>query len=223
MSRRLRSAPRSPRSPRSVRELRLLGGRLALDFTNTMDPRRGPGATDFLRSAEDLVAWAAHVGLFDAATAARVLRQARRDTRRARHALAVALDTREAMFQTFAAIAVGRAPARSDLAVIERAYRAGLHDASLHRAGPLFAWEISPDAQLETPLWAVTRDAVDLLTSPLVKRVRVCPGLDACGWLFLDETKNGSRRWCSMEGCGNRVKAKRQGARRTLARRSGAT
>ena len=216
MPRRLRSAPAT------VRELRLLGGRLALDFVNTLDPRLGPDATDFLRSIGDLVAWAAHVSLFDAATAARVMGQAQRDTDRARDVLAVALDTREAMFQTFAAIAVARPPARDHLAIIERAYRAGLQHASLHRAGPTFEWVFSPDAQLQEPLWAVSRDAVDLLTSPLLERVRVCSGLDDCGWLFLDETKNGNRRWCSMDGCGNRVKARRQGARRAVARRSGA-
>src|SRR5947207_1194403 len=181
MSRRLR------RTPGSVRELRLLGGRLSLDFVNTMDPRRGPGATEFLRTAEDLVAWAAHVRVFDAATAARMLRQAKRDRRRARDVLTAALETREAMFQTFAGIGVGRAPDRGDLAVIERAYRTGLRHVSLHRVGAAFAWAISPDVQLEAPLWAVISDAVDLLTSPLLERVRVCPGLDDCGWLFLDE------------------------------------
>ena len=217
MSRRLRSAPES------VRDLRLLGGRLALDFVNTLDPRLGPEATEFLRSPADLILWAAHVRLFDAAASSRVLRQAERDRNGARRALTVALETREAMFKTFASIAVGRPPARTDLAVIERAYRIGLRQAWLRRRGGEFAWTISPDAQLEAPLWAVTRDAVELLTSPLVERVRQCPGLGDCGWLFLDETKNGSRRWCSMEGCGNRVKARRQGARRVLARRSEGT
>ncbi|MEO6889729.1 MAG: CGNR zinc finger domain-containing protein, partial [Ktedonobacteraceae bacterium] len=55
--------------------------------------------------------------------------------------------------------------------------------------------------------------AVELLTSEEVKRVKECPARD-CGWLFLDMSKNGSRQWCSMEGCGSRAKMRRQYARK---------
>jgi predicted RNA-binding Zn ribbon-like protein len=209
--------------PGSVRELRLLGGRVALDFVNTLDPRSGPAPTEFLRSPEDLVAWCAHTGVLEAVEAARVLREVRRHPHRARRVFKAALQVREAMFRTFAAVARRQPPAHADLAIIARAYRGGLERASLRRSGPAYEWVPSAHAKLEEPLWAVARDAMDLLTSPLLKRVRMCPGLNDCGWLFLDETKNGSRRWCSMEGCGNRVKARRQAARRTLARRAAST
>jgi predicted RNA-binding Zn ribbon-like protein len=57
------------------------------------------------------------------------------------------------------------------------------------------------------------RDAVALLTDPArLARVRVCEGAN-CTWLFLDPTKNGSRRWCEMKSCGNRAKASRHRAR----------
>ncbi|HEX8035576.1 MAG TPA: CGNR zinc finger domain-containing protein, partial [Ktedonobacterales bacterium] len=61
------------------------------------------------------------------------------------------------------------------------------------------------DEQLDAPLWRVTRSAADLLTSPLRTKIRLCAN-EACGWLFIDESKNASRRWCSMALCGSRLK-----------------
>ena len=62
-------------------------------------------------------------------------------------------------------------------------------------------------------LWPIVTSAVELLTSPEARRVKVCPGLGDCGWLFLDTSKSGRRRWCSMEGCGSRSKMRRYYAR----------
>ena len=66
---------------------------------------------------------------------------------------------------------------------------------------------------LEAPLWPVVLDAWDVLTSPLIDRVRVCPGEGPCGWLFLDSSRAGNRRWCDMRTCGNRAKARTHYAR----------
>ena len=54
----------------------------------------------------------------------------------------------------------------------------------------------------------VAYSALELLTSARLTRVKTCPGM-RCGWIFLDESPNGRRRWCSMETCGNRAKARR--------------
>jgi len=66
---------------------------------------------------------------------------------------------------------------------------------------------------LDQMLWPIVRSAVDLLTSREARRVKVCPGLDDCGWLFLDTSKSGRRRWCSMDSCGSRSKMRRYYAR----------
>lgn len=74
------------------------------------------------------------------------------------------------------------------------------------------------DEALERVLWPVARSAVELAVSGRLDRVKQCPVPDGgCGWLFLDTTKNGIRRWCSMQGCGGRAKARRQYARRQAA------
>jgi predicted RNA-binding Zn ribbon-like protein len=59
----------------------------------------------------------------------------------------------------------------------------------------------------------VTRSAADVLMKDDPARVRMCESPDGCGWLFYDETRNGTRRWCSMKDCGNRAKARRHYAK----------
>jgi predicted RNA-binding Zn ribbon-like protein len=77
----------------------------------------------------------------------------------------------------------------------------------------LFGWSWTDDpVSLDMPLWPVTRSAADLLTSSDLRSLRLCAA-DTCAWLFLDTSRNGSRRWCSMRTCGNRAKARRHHAR----------
>jgi predicted RNA-binding Zn ribbon-like protein len=70
-----------------------------------------------------------------------------------------------------------------------------------------FTWQWPDmDDALDQMLWPLVRSAIELLTAPELRRVKVCPGLGDCGWLFLDTSKSGQRRWCSMESCGSRSK-----------------
>ena len=87
--------------------------------------------------------------------------------------------------------------------------------ATLAAEGERFAWNWRPDEQrLDQLLWPVARSAVELLTAGDPRRIKVCENPYGCGWLFYDGSKNGSRRWCSMEGCGSQVKMRRQYAKR---------
>jgi predicted RNA-binding Zn ribbon-like protein len=164
---------------------RRLGGELCLDFVNTVDPR--PGGRDYLVDAEALRAWAHDEGL-----------PSRGGT------LAPVLEIREALYRVFSATAAGRRPARGDLDAVGLAYAEALAHARLRADG---SWS-SDDVLLP-----VLQSAIDLLRSPRLARVKECPGVDQCGWLFLDTTKNASRRWCSMDGCGSRAKMRRYRAR----------
>jgi predicted RNA-binding Zn ribbon-like protein len=79
-----------------------------------------------------------------------------------------------------------------------------------------WSWEGAPD-DFGRPLWPVARSAVELLTEGDLRRVKECPGAGDCGWLFYDTSRNGARRWCSMEGCGSRAKMRRHYARHRAA------
>ena len=62
----------------------------------------------------------------------------------------------------------------------------------------------SAESELELPVWAIAKSAMELLTSPDVQHVRACQS-DTCRWVFLVTSKNHSRRWCDMKICGNRT------------------
>lgn len=67
-------------------------------------------------------------------------------------------------------------------------------------------------------VWPIAVSAVELALSEHLGRVRRCPGDDGrCGWLFVDLSKSGTRRWCSMRTCGSRLKSRRQVERLRLA------
>jgi predicted RNA-binding Zn ribbon-like protein len=193
---------------------RLLGGVLCLDFANTVEGRLDPRPTDFIEGYADLPAWAFHAGLMDAQRRGRVLRLAKVEVATAERLYGRAIELREALYRTFRAVARGTTPDERDLAVAAREYAAGMAEASLEPGGTTWSWAWRED-DLAYPVWAVARSAVDLLTSADLSRIKQCPGALDCGWLYYDASRNRTRRWCSMEGCGSRVKMRRQYARQT--------
>ena len=208
------NAHRDTRKPAGPRRLRLLGGRLPLDFANTVDPRHGEGAHDFIAGYADLLTWGEHAGAITAGQSQRLLRQAKPRPAEARAALDAALALREALYALFSSAAAGLPPPLDALQTLNVALARALAQSRLTPLGNGCAWSWNEDpAALDRPLWPIARAAADLLTAPELARVRECPAEDGCGWLFLDTSKNGSRRWCSMEGCGNRAKARRHYAR----------
>lgn len=201
--------------PMELQHLRLLGGWLCLDFVNSIENRAGHAPEDFLTSYPDLARWAQHAGLISDDTAARLLQLAATDEARAQAALDQTLELRATVHRIFLAVATGRLPEPADLEHLQRAFTAAMSRATLVPAADRFAWGWqSGSPHLEQPLWPVVRSAIELLTDGDLQRIKVCENPYGCGWLFYDSSKNGSRRWCSMEGCGSQVKMRRQYARR---------
>jgi predicted RNA-binding Zn ribbon-like protein len=192
---------------------RLLGERLCLDFANSIEEPAGPRPQDVLQSYPDLVRWARHAGIVDAAQGERLLAQASRRPAEAGETYARALALRGAIDRVFHQIARGAPPAASDLATIQQEHLAALARAHLAPAADRFDWHWSGSSRLDSPLWLIARSAVDLLTGGDLRRVKECPHPEGCTWLFYDLSKNASRRWCSMEGCGTHVKMRRYRAK----------
>jgi predicted RNA-binding Zn ribbon-like protein len=205
------------------------GGRLCLDYINTVEPRTGPVSREWLTGYSDLVEWARHGGLLDEAAAGALRRAAAAQPAAARAAFQTAIDLREALFRLFAAIADNTAPADADLEVLRRAFAAAAQHGRLapHAGGFDWIWDAAVAAvpsgesadPLDRPWWPVAASAVELLTHGPLERIKQCPTDEGCSWLFVDATKNRSRRWCSMDDCGSEVKARRQTDRRRDARR----
>jgi predicted RNA-binding Zn ribbon-like protein len=195
-----------------VARMRIVGGSLALDFLNTRTgPPGGPTDDDVLRDYGDLVAWARHVGSLGDRAAGRLLRQAQRDPAGARDAFDRTVRLRDAIDDVFRASARAQRPPARSVAALRTAEAEALGRAALVPTGDSFAWSWSDDRSLARPLGPVVHAAIELLTAGPLDRVKACAG---CRFLFVDESKNRSRRWCSMEDCGSAEKGRRFVARR---------
>jgi predicted RNA-binding Zn ribbon-like protein len=199
--------------------LELLGGRVCLDFINTIDPRResqpeGARPRDYLEDYADLVLWSEYARLLSAPRAAALLATAAKHPDLAQQVFERAIALRELLYRVFSAAADGKQPAATDLEALRSAYRKVMAEASLVYSPDGFTWHWpDTDDALDQMLWPLARSAIELLTASELRRVKVCPGLDDCGWLFLDTSKSGQRRWCSMDSCGSRAKMRRYYAR----------
>ena len=181
-----------------------------IEFTKTVGWRPRDRSDDELVSYAALVGWVARAGLLDDAAAARLTGRAEREPAEAARVLEQARALRGAIYRLLLGVAEGQPPAADDLDTLSAHASAAL---AARRLRPTpeggYAWEWPADTTpLERVLWPIAESAASLLTSPLVHRVRRCAD-DECGWLFVDESRNRSRRWCSMEGCGTRAKVTR--------------
>ena len=189
---------------------RRLGGWLCLDFTNTVDTRHGKNPHEYLTSYADLVTWGYSVDILMESELRILLQAATQHPAIAALVFQRALTLREALYHIFSASKDDRTPTNEDLEVLNVILSEGMAQARLLATDQGFAWTWNKTAPpLDFVLWSVARSAAELLTSTNRKHIKECPGDDGCGWLFVDTSRNHKRRWCDMEGCGNRAKARR--------------
>lgn len=191
-------------------EILLVGGDLCLDFVNTTGARRSPAPRERLVTYSDLVVWARRAGLLSASRADQLTRQAHAHQRDAQAALEQLRALRESLYAVLRPVADGTEPTPKALADLEIWWRADCgHRTLVSRGG---AFELQPrvaDSALDGMLWPIVSSAMQLLVSARLARLKRC---GECDWLFLDETKNGTRTWCK-KACGDRVRARRYYAR----------
>lgn len=186
----------------------LSGGALCLDLANTWGDR-GRAESDRLRDYEDLLAFCCQAGALGREDTAMLRAAAAAAPDAAAAALARARELRDTLYRIFAAAVAEEAPRQGDVERVNAALAGALRGLRLQAREGGFAWAWTSLADdLLAPLRPVLRSAAELLTSEQLARVRQCHGT-ACTWLFLDASRNRSRRWCSMETCGNRAKARR--------------
>ena len=182
---------------------------LCLGFANTRYYRGTEPPTETLSGLSALLAWCrSSAGL--TAAGERALRHAWRDEAARAAALTEALELRETIYRIFFCAAEEKAPAAADLDAVNRALQAAPERIGIARSGAGFAWRVTPAAEPSIPsvLAPVAWSTANLLTGPRLARVRHCAN-ERCLYLFVDDSKSGTRRWCSMSACGNRAKAHR--------------
>ena len=187
----------------------LSGGHLALDFANAVNWRHSHQPQERFNRFADLLAWGQQAGVVRDSEARRLLRESRSRPAHAVMVLHQAIALREAIYRIFSAVTGGQQPQAADLETLNTALSEGLRRAGIVPSPQGFTWGwVKDDQALDRVLWPVARSAGELLTSADLRNVRECAG-DRCGWLFMDMSPAGRRRWCDMKVCGNRAKARR--------------
>ncbi len=188
---------------------------LCLDFANTADWHASEHPVETLHTYADLVAWAQRANMLTSHTAEELNQQATRFPLEATQLLGQAITLREMIYRIFTAATAGQPPDAADLTSLNAMLPAAYSHLQILQSGDHFMWGWqSKGDELDCMLWPVVRSAADLLTFPELNRVKQCADdRGGCGYFFIDTTRNHSRRWCTMQSCGNRAKARRHYAR----------
>lgn len=192
-------------------------GDLAIEFLHTkfgiVDGQ--PDGPLPLNDYADLIAWGRLAAVLDSTEAERLRRALGTDPVAARAAYDRAIRFRTALDSVLRSVIDGRQPSPDALMVVRTDAADALAAARLEESDGSFGWTWDADTGLERPIWPVVHAAVELLTTGPLERVKAC-GL--CQYLFIDRSKNRSRRWCSMASCGTTEKMRRYTQRRAAKR-----
>jgi predicted RNA-binding Zn ribbon-like protein len=209
-----------PGAPKTAKPFDLCAGHPALDFVNSLDNRfRADGPLELLADYRDLLRFMVQSELLGTQQARVLTKTVDQDA--AARALQSARELREATAAALYGSLDRRPPPPADIRTLERNFLgAARHqelqwEPSLENADgrPGVAWRWGRfESEAELPVWMLAQAASDLMTSQDLGRVRTCAA-ETCRWLFLDTSKNHTRRWCNMKVCGNRMKARRFQAR----------
>ncbi len=187
------------------------GNWLCLDFTHTLHDRFNAQRHDLLNRYSDLLAWALNIHILKEDEVQQLLKIAEQHPQEASKILHEAVRLREAIYSVYCAIAESSTPQQQDMVLLNTHLAHAMSHACIVSQENSFSWdwhENSDTDRLQRISWQVVRSAADLLTSDKLRDVRACAAED-CRWLFLDISKNHSRRWCDMQTCGNQAKARR--------------
>lgn len=189
----------------AIATISLDGDTLCLNYVNTVHNRRDDPLPDYLFSPLDLVAWAAKVELIDEKLGKKLERTVEDNQRKAHQLFVDAIRLRELLYRIFFSVVVDQPIIRQDLIEFNAFLQQYYSHLELFPDGDRYSqgWNF-PAADLHIMVAPIIRDAYELLLSDRLRRVKECPN---CGWLFLDRSKNGKRRWCSMKNCGSSIKA----------------
>jgi predicted RNA-binding Zn ribbon-like protein len=190
---------------RTLETLELVGGALCLDFINTVNSRVNP-EHDYLAQYSDLAGWANKLSILSPTQTSQLQKHAKQDEKKAEDTLNEALRIRELLYRLLSSAVYGSKPEKKDMEMFMSAYGEAVSHGELTKKDDHYRTTWNAEKTLDALLWPIVHSAGELLLSEELAHVKECPG---CGWLFLDTSKNQSRRWCSMNTCGARDKMRR--------------
>ena len=193
---------------RTVANMDLVGGLPVVDLVNTVSDRSSRAPHDRLKGYADLIQWCVREGLLETSAAESLQQAAASRPAAADQALAKAKELREALYEVFRAAAASQPPEPEALLRVNAAIAEAASHRQLVPVPGGFEWRWSADGALDSVLRPLAWSAGELLAGPDAPRLKEC-AQESCRWVFLDLSRNRSRRWCTMEDCGNRAKARR--------------
>jgi predicted RNA-binding Zn ribbon-like protein len=190
---------------------KLHAGHPALELVNTLDMRFSAQTVDLIPTYKDLLRLTTQLQLLTPEQARKLGRTVGGE--KARRVLASTAELREALAKMLYGRIDGTRRPAGQLRVLEQQFHAAAQHRQLLAGQAHLEWSWSGvERQAEIPLWMLAQAASDLLVSSDAELIKDC-GDPTCRWLFLDVSKNHTRRWCDMKTCGNRMKARRHHAR----------
>lgn len=194
--------------------------RLCIDFINTLSWRGREVPEEELNSYGDLIKWSRQAGIITPQDADKLFQKADRHPTDGKTVLLRAADLRETIYRIFAAIIKGQKPAKEDFAAFNRYLAKTMVLSQIVETKDGFDWDCKGDkSKMDWVLNLLVRSAADLLVSDELKKLKSCSD-PKCAWLFLDNSRNQSRRWCDMKDCGNRAKARRFYQKKQMTKKS---
>jgi predicted RNA-binding Zn ribbon-like protein len=195
-------------APSRAGSLDLVGCELALDFCNTSSGRGFPSHQEHLRAFGDVLRWAVHAKVVKAVDGDLIRTLVAEPSERADALLAEVLAARELVWTVATELAERRAVPEEHRQALVALHARCLSHADLEVRDGVYLWSWTPRRDiLSALLGPITLSALTLLMERDLTRTKRCEGLE-CGWMFLDTTKNKTRRWCEMRVCGNRSKVR---------------
>lgn len=192
-------------STRILENLELVGEALCLDFANTVNSRPTP-EHDYLMHYSDLVGWAHKVGILSPTQSHKLRNRSTENAEASEEVLNRAWRIRELIYRLFSNAAKDSEQSQKDIETFLKEYAEAISHGQLIKEDNHYRTTWKLDASFDALLWPIVHSAGELLLSEELDHVKECPN---CGWLFLDTSKNQSRRWCSMNTCGARDKMRR--------------
>lgn len=192
-----------------IEKLVMLREQLCLDFVNTLGNHLNKNMyRDYLTSYSTFVQWSQKVEIINADQANFFLEKSNKKSLEARDIFKRVIELREALFRILFAVISKKTPDQEDINLLNREIESVLPFSELQYTDNTFVLNrLMEPNQLDWMLSIIVNDMIELLTSDKLDRLKICCD-DHCGWIFLDMSKNRSRRWCSMKECGNRAKAR---------------
>ena len=201
---------------RTLENLQMDGGCLVFDFVNTVNTRKPAPEFEYLKTFEDVLEWSAKVGSVDDEKLNALRKYAAQKPENSLAALQDVIETREMLYELFSSIATGNVPGEAVIAAFNRRLSFAFQRINIVFGPERAAFRFGDDDLFPgEPLLPVLKSASEIVTNQDFARIKECP---RCGWLFLDSTKNGKRKWCDMNVCGSREKSLEYYYRKTKAR-----